>query len=60
MQPDRQPRQPARQFNSRRGRRRADHQARRREDAFDMRTLDGAVNLVGEAEIIGRDDEILQ
>ena len=60
MQPDREPRQPARQFDRCRGRRRSDHQARRGEDAFHMRALNGAVDFIGEPEIIGRDDKIFQ
>ncbi len=41
---------------ARRRRRRSDHQARGGEDAFDMRGLDGPVDLVGKAEIVRRDD----
>ncbi len=60
MQADRKPRQPARQFDGRSRCWRSDHQARRGQDAFDMGALDGAVDLVGEAEIIRRDDQIFQ
>ncbi len=60
MQPNREPRQPARQFDGRRRRRRSDHQARRGEDALDMGALDGAVDRVGEAEIVRRDDQVFQ
>ena len=41
MQPDRKPRQPARQFYGGCRRRRADHQACRCRDSFNMRALDG-------------------
>ena len=41
-------------------RRRADHQARRGEDSLDMRALDRPVDFVGEAEVVGRDDQIFQ
>lgn len=60
MQPDREPRQAVRYLHSPGGRRRADHQARRGEDAFDMRALNRLVNLVGETEVVGRDDQIFQ
>ena len=60
MQPDRKPRQPARQLNRSGHRRRSDHQARRGEDAFDVRALNGLIDLVGEAEIVRRDDQIFQ
>jgi hypothetical protein len=60
MQPDVKPRQLARQLDSRRRRRRSHHQARRCQDSFDMRALNGLVDLVGEAEIIRRDDQIFQ
>jgi hypothetical protein len=60
MQPDLKARQPARQLNRSRRRRRSDHQARRGEDAFDMRALDRLVDLVGEAEIVGRENQIFQ
>ena len=56
---DRKPRQPARQFNGGCRRRRADHQACRCRDSFNMRPLDGLVDLVGETEVVGRDDQIL-
>jgi hypothetical protein len=60
MQPDREPWQPVRQFDGRRGRRRSNHQARRGENTLDMRALDGLVDFIGEAEIIRRDDQIFQ
>ena len=60
MEADREPGQPARHCDGARRRRRSDHQARGGEDAFDMRGLDGPVDLVGKAEIIRRDDEKLQ
>ena len=60
MQPDSKPRQAARQLDSPARRRRSDHQARCGEDAFDMRALNGLVDLVGETEIVGRDDQIFQ
>jgi len=60
MQPDLKLRQPAREFDCGGRRRRSDHQARRGEDAFDMRDFNGAIDLVGEAEIIRRDDQIFQ
>jgi hypothetical protein len=60
MQPDCKPRQPPRQLHGRRRRRGADHQACRGEDALDMRALNGLIDLVGEAEIVRRDDQIFQ
>jgi hypothetical protein len=60
MQPDRKPRQPARQFNGGCRRRRADYQACRCRDSFNMRALDGLVDLVGETKVVGRDDQILR
>jgi hypothetical protein len=60
MQPDRKPRQPARQLSGGGRRRRSDHKARRGEDALDMRALNGLIDLVGEAEIVRRDDQIFQ
>ncbi len=60
MQPNRKSRQSARQLDGGASRRRTDHQTRRREHHFNMRALDGLINLVGEAEIIGRDNKIFQ
>ena len=60
MQPDREPRQASRELHSRSRRRRSNHQARRGQDALDMRALNGLVDLVGEAEIIRRHDQIFQ
>ena len=60
MQPDSKPRQAARQLDSPARRWRSDHQARGGEDASDMRALNGLVNLVCEAEIVGSDDQIFQ
>jgi len=60
MEPDCQPRKPPRQLDGSGLRRGSDHQARRREQAFLMRDFNGAVDLFGEAEIIGRDYEIFQ
>jgi hypothetical protein len=60
MQPDSEPRQAARQLHGFGRRRRSDHQARRRQDPFDMRALDRLIDLVGETEVVGRDDQIFQ
>jgi hypothetical protein len=60
MQPDSEPRQAPRELHSPRRRRGANHQTGRGEDALDMRLLDGLIDLVGEAEIVGRDDQIFQ
>jgi hypothetical protein len=60
MQADSEPRQAPRELHSGGRRRPSDHQARRGEDALDMRALDGLIDLVGEAEIVGRDDQIFQ
>ena len=56
MEADCEPGQPARHCNGARRRRRSDHQARGGKDAFNMPGLDGPVNLVGKAEVVGRDD----
>ena len=58
MQSDREPGQAARHFHGARRRRRSDHQARSREHAFDVGDLDRAVHFVGEAKIVGGDDQI--
>jgi hypothetical protein len=47
-------------LDSGRRRRRSDHQARRGEDAFEVSALNRLIDLIGEAEIVRRDDEILQ
>ena len=60
MQPDPEPRQPAREFDGASRRRRADHQARRGEDSLDMRALDPLVDFVGETEVVGRENQIFQ
>ncbi len=60
MQSDREPRQTTSQVDGRRRRWRSDHQARRGEDSFAMRAPDGGVDLLGEAEIVGGDDQIFQ
>ena len=58
MQSDREPGQPARCFDGARRRRRSDHQARSCEHAFDVGDLDRAVHFVGEAKIVGGEDQI--
>ena len=58
MQSDREPGQPARCFDGARRRRRSDHQTRSREHAFDVGDLDRAVHFVGEAKIVGGEDQI--
>src|ERR1700722_12916337 len=60
MQPDRKPRQASRELHSAGGSRRSDHQARCGENAVDMRALDGFIDFVGEAEVVGCDDQIFQ
>jgi hypothetical protein len=60
MEADCEPGQPARHRDGARRRWRSDHQARGGQDAFNMRGLDGPVDLVSKAEIIRRDDEKLQ
>jgi hypothetical protein len=60
MQADGKRRQATRQLHSLSRRRRSDHQACGSEDAFDMRALNGLVDFVGEAEVVGRDDQIFQ
>jgi hypothetical protein len=58
MQSDREPGQPARCFDGARRCRRSDHQARSGEHAFDVGDLDRPVHFVGEAKIVGGDDQI--
>jgi len=60
MQPDRKPRQPARQLDGGRRRRRSDYQARCGQDSFGMGALDGLVDFISEAKIVRRDNEIFQ
>ena len=60
MQPDSKPRQATRELHGPGRRRRSNHQARCGENTFNMRALDRLVDLVGETEIIGRDDQIFQ
>ena len=60
MQPDSKPRQATRELHRPGRRRRSNHQARCGENTFNMRALDRLVDLVGETEIIGRDDQIFQ
>jgi hypothetical protein len=60
MEPYRQPREPARHLDGSGRRRPCDHQAGRGEQAFVMRDFNGPVDLVGEAEIIRRDNKIFQ
>src|ERR1700728_1428138 len=60
MQPDSEPRQATGQLHSLGRCRLSDHQACGSEDAFDMRALDRLVDLVGETEVVGRDDQIFQ
>ena len=60
VQPDSEPWQAARHLHSAGRRRRSDHQARRGEDSFDMRALDRLVDFVGEAEVVGGDDQVFQ
>ena len=60
MEPDGELRQAPRDFDSPSRRRRAHHQARGSENALEMRALDRLVDLVGEAEVVGRDNQIFQ
>jgi hypothetical protein len=60
MQPDCKPGQPAGEFDCARRGWRSYHQARSREDSFDVRDLDRPVHFVGKAEIVRGDDEIFQ
>ena len=60
MQTDSKPRQAPRQLYGSGRRWRSDHQARCRQDPFNMRALDRLVDLVGETEVVGRDDQIFQ
>jgi hypothetical protein len=60
MQPDGEPGQPARDFDRVGRGGRSDHEARGREDALKVGDFDRAVHLIGEAEIVGRDDEKFQ
>jgi hypothetical protein len=60
MQAHSKPRQALRDLDSLGRRRRSDHQARGGQNAFDMRALDRLIDLVGETEVVGRDDQIFQ
>ena len=60
MEPDPKPWQPARQFDRSGRRRRSDHQTRRGENACEVRALNGLVDLLGEAEIVRRNDQMFQ
>jgi len=60
MQPNPEPGQASRDFDSPSRRRRAHYQARRGEDAFEVRALNPPVDLVGEAEVVGRENQIFQ
>jgi hypothetical protein len=60
MQADSEPRQAPHQLYGLGRRRRSDHQACCGQNAFDMRALDGLIDLVGETEIVGRQNQIFQ
>jgi hypothetical protein len=60
MQPDSKARQAPRKLHSPGRRRRSNHQTGGGQNAFDMRPLNRLVDFIGEAEVVGRDDQIFQ
>jgi hypothetical protein len=57
VQPDAEVRQPPRPLDRVGGRGRGCHEARGRQNAVAVRRLDGFVDLGGEAEVVGGDDQ---